>query len=635
MKNELATARWKPVDVTDLEPAADGVVRGEDNTLVVAGPGAGKTELLAQRACFLLQTGMCAQPRRILAISMKRDAARNLRDRVARRCGRELASRFDSFTFDSFSKSLVDRFLGSIPSLFRPAADYRVLDGRLLNEKKAFDFVRAISSKKIALSDAAIQGLNIKALWRAFVGRPIPTDGKWTNAGNEEVAAAALWSNMIHGGSGSALGFPMLGRLAEFLLRENPLILSALRKSYRFVFLDEFQDTSTVHYGLIRRAFLGSDAILTAVGDHKQRIMGWAGAMPKIFDHFETDFEAKRVPLKRNYRSSSGLVAIQSVIAKKLDPAAVEAISMVATKHSPGECRLLAFEDEAKEAAHLAKLIGGWINDDGLSPRKVCILCRMKPPIYTECLRGALAKVGVRSRIENELQDLLSEPLSECLLDLLRLTVKSTAQESWGRMVGLLGDLTGDDSESAMRKVVDSLLTFADTLRETLEGPSTIEEEITAILKGMMAFVGEDEYRTANPQYLQGDWYATVLKDLSQALSEARFEREWSEAIDEVEGIDSVPIMTTHKSKGLEYHTVVFVGLEDDAHFSFRGNQTEETCGFFVALSRAERRVIFTFSGVRPTRRGGLQATQVRSMLQPLYELLSNAGVEVEEIRTN
>src|SRR5215468_11328786 len=99
---------WRPVGVESLEPAAERAVRSSSNTVVVAGPGAGKTELLAQRACFLLQTGTCEWPFRILAISFKRDAARNLGDRVRLRCGHELSARFDSFTFDSFAKRLVD-----------------------------------------------------------------------------------------------------------------------------------------------------------------------------------------------------------------------------------------------------------------------------------------------------------------------------------------------------------------------------------------------------------------------------------------------------------------------------------------------------------------------------------------------
>jgi len=628
MKTEVAKERWSPVGVTDLEPAADKVVRGERSTLVHAGPGAGKTELLAQRACFLLQTGACPDPRRILAISFKRDAARNLRERVAQRCGRELATRFDSYTFDSFSKGIVDRFLSALPTWCRPAQDYRVLDK--LNEKYAFEVVQTIPDDNSQLTDRQRQGLNTKVLWKAFLGRPLPADGKWVNASDEERAAADLWSFLLRGGGGSAIGFGMFGRMASLLLRTNPLIRSALQKSYRVVFLDEFQDTTAIQYGLVRVAFMGSGAVLTAVGDDKQRIMGWAGALRGVFGEFVKDFAAKSVPLTRNYRSTAKLVRIQSVIAKVLDPAAVDAESMVDGADGIDECRVLAFNDDASEAKKLAEMIATWIERDGLKPRDICVLCRQKPPVYSEALRDALSAVGIRSRIENEMQDLLAEPLSECLLDFLKLACREREPESWGRTCALLGELGGDPSENAMRRIIDSLLEYLEKLRASLAGKSASEADIEPILENIMRFVGEDDFKVAHPQYLQGDWYAQIFKTLVKSLSQARDSRDWRGTLDEVEGVDSVPIMTTHKSKGLEYHTVIFVGLEDSAHWTFADNQKEETCGFFVAFSRAMKRVVFTFSGARPTGRGGNRVGQVRVTVKPLYDLLGSAGVEIE-----
>lgn len=631
MANSARIAEWVPVDVESLEPAAEDVVRSTDNKLVIAGPGAGKTELLAQRACFLLQTGVCAEPRRILAISLKRDAARNLRERVARRCGHELASRFDSYTFDSFAKGLVDRFLMAIPKPFRPSADYRVLDGSQLNDRKILDLVRSILSSGTTLSIAEREGLNVERLWNEFAGRPLPLDGIWENETNEKIAAADLWTNLIHGKEPAHIGFPMIGRIAELILRANPLILGALRNSYRYVFLDEFQDTTGIYYGLLRQAFLDSESVLTAVGDNKQRIMIWAGAMRRAFDQFCTDFNATKVYLTRNHRSAQSLVEIQSVIAKKLDPSASEAVSMDDGRNGPGECRIFHFDDEESEAKRLAQMIRDWIDAEELAPREVCVLCRMKPPVYTQKLRDALDSVGVRSGIENELQDLLAEPLVECVLDLLKIACRTSSPESWGRTVALLGDLVGDDSDLGMRRIVDRLLEYLPTLGQRLATNSTTEDEILEIVSSVMSFVGTDPYKAAHPQYAQGEWYGKVLAGLTKVLSEARAEYDWSDAIDEVEGVDSVPIMTTHKSKGLEYHTVIFVGLEDAAHWNFEKNADEEMCGFFVAFSRAKRRVLFTFSGIRPTGRFGKSVAQKRATLAPLYELLSDAGIEIEK----
>ena len=84
---------WQPSDGLTLEPNAQRAAKEQAHCLALtAGPGAGKTEMLAQRADFLLRTGTCIYPKRILAISFKVDASSNLKERVKRRCGSELAA---------------------------------------------------------------------------------------------------------------------------------------------------------------------------------------------------------------------------------------------------------------------------------------------------------------------------------------------------------------------------------------------------------------------------------------------------------------------------------------------------------------------------------------------------------------
>jgi DNA helicase-2/ATP-dependent DNA helicase PcrA len=265
-------SHWIPVGVESLEPIAERAVRASSNTLVVAGPGAGKTELLAQRACFLLQTGQCHWPFRILAISFKRDAARNLGDRVRLRCGEELSARFDSFTFDSFAKRLVDHFRNGLPEPWRPTKDY---------ELKLAD-VKWKPSARIA---------------------------------EEPEANTELWKKFVQGKKPSWMNFPMLSVLAEHILVLNPSVLKVLRRTYRYVFLDEFQDTTDLQYQLVKTAFLGSDAVLAAVGDPKQRIMLWAGALSGIFRHFKEDFDARVLRPTVNYRSAPELIRIQGILA--------------------------------------------------------------------------------------------------------------------------------------------------------------------------------------------------------------------------------------------------------------------------------------------------------------------------------
>jgi superfamily I DNA/RNA helicase len=96
----------------------------------------------------------------------------------------------------------------------------------------------------------------------------------------------------------------------------------------------------------------------------------------------------------------------------------------------------------------------------------------------------------------------------------------------------------------------------------------------------------------------------------------------WQEALDLYEGLHAVPLMTIHKSKGLEYHTVIFVGLDDDAWWSFANDKQEATAGFFVAFTRAKQRVIFSYCAARGQ----------RTKIAALYDLLTKAGVKTLKI---
>lgn len=106
---------WMPSGGICLEQAATDAVLCEENALVIAGPGAGKTELLAQKAGYLFTTNLCKTPRRILAISFKKDAADNLKERIVDRYGERYKKRFMSLTYDAFFKSVLDRFYRALP----------------------------------------------------------------------------------------------------------------------------------------------------------------------------------------------------------------------------------------------------------------------------------------------------------------------------------------------------------------------------------------------------------------------------------------------------------------------------------------------------------------------------------------
>ena len=378
---------WKPHDI-ELEPEADAAVHDLDHsTVIVAGPGSGKTELLAQKACFLLETRTCPPPYRILAICFKRDAARNLKNRVVLRSGQELASRFDSLTFDAFSKRLLDRFYGAIPAFFRPAQNYRI-DFSIQNRGKMRQLLDGLPPSEGLTSEEVQQIGEHNFEIRYMCGEKLPCAGIQGND-IEHRAARALWRNLLHGQTTSLVTFPMISRMVGLLLQTNPYLVAALQQTYPFVFLDEFQDTTELQYDLTRTCFLETDANLIAVGDPKQRIMAWAGALDGIFATFQKDFQAVERRLYSNFRSVPRLVEAQHAIVKALEDSEVTPSVSKAISDTEGECLVLRFSDHEREAQYLATLISCWITYSDLRPRDICIITRQKSrAIYARSYPG-------------------------------------------------------------------------------------------------------------------------------------------------------------------------------------------------------------------------------------------------------
>src|SRR5690606_4787791 len=131
---------------------------------------------------------------------------------------------------------------------------------------------------------------------------------------------------------------------------------------------DEFQDTTGVQFDLLVTAFQGSQSVLTAVGDDKQRIKGFAGALPQIFHHFSNVFGAARYDLQMNYRSAPELVRIQRTIIESLEPGRPPISARPDLPPGSGECAVHVFPDHHTESRVLSEMIRHWLIEDGLQP---------------------------------------------------------------------------------------------------------------------------------------------------------------------------------------------------------------------------------------------------------------------------
>jgi superfamily I DNA/RNA helicase len=141
-----------------------------------------------------------------------------------------------------------------------------------------------------------------------------------------------------------------------------------------------------------------------------------------------------------------------------------------------------------------------------------------------------------------------------------------------------------------------------------------------------LTYLGISRLQSIFPTYQQDRNLFDVLGSFTNLLWES-YERnvgDWPKAVDDFIGLDSIPIMTIHKSKGLEYSIVYFIGLEDSAFWNFQKQPLEDRSAFFVALSRAKLEVVFTFCSLRESHQYKLQS---RRVINEFYELLKNSNL--------
>jgi len=259
------------------------------------------------------------------------------------------------------------------------------------------------------------------------------------------------------------------------------------------------------------------------------------------------------------------------------------------------------------------------------------ILVRQKAEKYAAILEPVFRAQGIALRNEaaklgaQMLQELLTEPLSELLVLILRLATVGRARSAWSDALQALSSMRGivSENERGHRQLAVDLDTFARQFSRTFPTPPQTAEAVHAVIQSIVGFLRRDVLIAATPAYAQGDWLSEVEHSVALHLQASTAgTTDWSAALDAYEGTYALPLMTLHKSKGLEYHTVIFVGLDDSAWWSFQQDTAESTAGFFVAFTRAKQRVIFTYTAERGT----------RTTVAPLYTLLQSAGVQTVSI---
>lgn len=524
----ISPEEWKPVDGLTLEPnALTAATANEGSVVVAAGPGAGKTELLAQRADFLFRTGACPYPQRILAVSFKVDAARNLRERVRRRSGGQYAARFDSFTFHAFAKRIIDNYRPALTGQNALHPNYRI------------DRYKRTLHEQITFNDMVPLALDI--------------------------------------------------------LEKNPYARGGIRQTYSHVFFDEFQDANGSQYELIKAAFGESAALLTAVGDVKQRIMAFAGALDGILHTFAEDFDAVSLPLYQNFRSAPRLRRMQNRMVTDMDPTAASDHEFLAG--AEGVIDVFGFESDTNEAEHVADQVQGWLAA-GVPPSEIAVLIRHQPHLLGATLFEALTSRDIPFRNEQADQDLAAEPAAALILDFVRVVADERQPSAYTELMRVASRPDASEEEALrfdrqLKRLLQetrSALHSAPTLRSDMEFWSSWVDKFVALMSRPVLLA-------LSPGYAQGSRLDDVLQQALNAFEAAlRIDPDPASAVRRLSNTDAIRILTIHKCKGLEFEHVVVLGVEKE---TFWGKHDVTMSEYFVGISRAKSHLTITWAKYR------------------------------------
>ena len=621
----------------------------EGPLLVLAGAGAGKTYVITHRILRIVKNG--TEPSQILAITFTNKAAAEMRERVinllqeANVLGEAHQSRSAAGHHGDASRY---RFASHAPfvSTFHSLGLLIIKENaKLLGFKRnptIYDRADSLREMKAALKqfDESMEPRAALSLVSKIKGQGMTrTDfaGSARNYREEVVAKAwALYEEALH--KDGALDFDDLLLRAMLLLRDNEVVRHHYQARWRYVHVDEYQDTNYVQARLLE-LLVGPEKHVCAVGDVDQTIYGWRGAEIKNIMSFERTFPgAKVVMLEENYRSTKAILqAANDVIAKNV----YRPEKNLYTKNADGEnIRLYQAFDELDEANFIARIVREGMAA-GMQPRDFAVLYRAN--FQSRAAEEALLRadipyqvLGTRFFERKEVKDALSfvrAALLNTSADLAR--IANTPPRGIGKvtllkiLAGREEELTGKVKEKVgeLRALLKSIGEAAEKLRpselmrfvvtetgmerafkeDKLEGAERLEN-----LKELVSLAARyDEYPMVTETSLH--------TGLDAFLESAALASDQDELKDDA---NAVRLMTVHASKGLEFKVVFITGLEEGL-FPYQregdegADKEEERRLMYVAITRAQKRLYLCYASYR-TIFGAKSATLPSSFLSDI-----------------
>jgi DNA helicase-2/ATP-dependent DNA helicase PcrA len=619
------------------ENQRNAVLYNEGPSLVIAGAGSGKTRVLTYKIAYLLKNGI--SPYNILALTFTNKAAREMKIRIASMVGEETARRLWMGTFHSIFSRILRRESEKIG--FR--SDFTVYDSQ-----DSRNLVKAIIKEK-SLDDkiykpAAVQSRISKAKNALITpveyenDRELIADDNFTKKGRIHEIYTTYWTRCKTAG---VMDFDDLLLYTYLLFKDNPEIIERYKNHFRFILVDEYQDTNSVQHEIVRQLAAGHRRVCV-VGDDAQSIYSFRGAnIGNILNFKKTYPESKLFKLEQNYRSTQTIVnAANSLIEKNKE----QIPKTVYSEKTIGEkIQVINAYSDYEEGYNVASRIAEMRMLHKYEYKDFAILYRTNAQsrIFEESLR----RINIPYKIYGGLSFYQRKEVKD-VIAYMRLISNPNDEEALKRVINYpargIGDTTLNKIVSAanlfgvslwevLSNTVDYNLNINSGTTKKLEGFRTIMNKFieknfsqnayemgSAIVKetGLINELYTDQTpeglsRVQNVEELINSLYEFVSSRLEEANPDIKtgdFLAEISlltdQDTDKDENASRVTMMTVHSAKGLEFKNVFIVGMEDNLFPLEMSKQNpkeleEERRLFYVAITRAEENAILTYSKSR------------------------------------
>jgi DNA helicase-2/ATP-dependent DNA helicase PcrA len=596
------------------ERQREAVLHFESPLLVLAGAGSGKTRVITYKIAYAVKE-LNYEPERILAVTFTNKAAREMKERISQLLGSQVplwVSTFHSFCL---------RLLKKHPEPVGLKRDFHVIDTE--DKKKLIaEIVKELNLDPELYSAGSLAGLisNVKNGTLSLESLSVDLD--------RFSQIYELYNGKLK--DLNAVDFDDLLLLGRELLKD-PFYGKFYSDYFRYVLIDEYQDTNSVQYE-IAKALTVEKGNICVVGDEDQCIYSWRGANINNILNFEKDFKgAKVVKLEQNYRCSGNILTAANAV---IENNRLRKNKKLFTENPSGEpIRLFAASDDREEANFVASIVEKLVKGGQFKYSDVAVFYRTNS--LSRVIEDALRRRGIPYQIvggvrfyeRKEVKDFLSylraAVFPSDLLSLLRIlnvpkrglgpAVEKVVKEAFEEEKELLKALEkakGLVGKEAQRRGIEELVK---TLKELSEKMETLPPyDLINYLLSLLSY--EAYLRKEYPQ----EWEQRLenVKELGNTLQEfaeqsgLKGKELYSEFIsnlllsseqDQIEGEEKVVLMTVHASKGLEFPAVFVVGLEEGIFPHARSVDSsaeveEERRLFYVAITRAKKLLSLSYA---------------------------------------